>query len=110
MKNITLPILAAIVFLALSCGPTYLATTCPEESALTLVKITDEANSRIVGNGSLAKASPKAPNQGISISEVFSWNTERLLAISPDGTEIYFLSRRANNEGLFNIWKMKFEL
>lgn len=92
MKIITLSSLAAIVFLTLSCGPTYLATTCPEESVLTLVKITDEANSRIVGNGSSAKGSLKAPNQGICTSEGFGWNTERLLAVSPDGTEIAYQS------------------
>ena len=92
MKKITLSSLAAIVLLTLSCGPTYLATTCPEESVLSLVKITDEANSRIVGNGSSSKESMKAPNQGICKSEVFGWNTERLLAVSPDGTEIAYQS------------------
>lgn len=100
MKKITLSSLAAIVLLTLSCGPTYLATTCPEESVLSLVKITDEANSRIVGNGSSSKESMKAPNQGICKSEVFGWNTERLLAVSPDGTEIAY---QALVDGRWNI-------
>ncbi len=75
-----------------SCGTTYLASSSPEESGLSLMKITDESSSRIGGNGSGKSYSQVLFNEGICAAEKFGWDTGRLLDISPAGTELAYLS------------------
>lgn len=64
----------------------------PEESGLSLEKITDESSSIIAGQETGYRSTQKAYNEGICVSASFGWATDRLLDISPDGTEIAFLA------------------
>ena len=75
-----------------SCGaPKFMASYAPEESGLNLMKITDEAANTVAGNRSNAYFAPYDNMGGCSV-EKFSWGTERLLGVSPDGTELAYVS------------------
>ena len=81
------------VSLLISCGPTaYLASSSPEESGLNLMKITDESSALIAGNLSFERTSQGQFNEGICTVERYGWGTDRLLDISPDGSELAYQS------------------
>lgn len=91
---------AGLIGLLASCGGAktivYMDTYAPEEGALNLVKVTDEANNSVIAGGSF-KASPYANYtlnaQGICGTAGFGWNTHSLLAISPDGSQLAYCTR-----------------
>ena len=81
------------VSLLSSCGPAaYLASSSPEESGLNLMKITDESSALIAGNLSFERTSQGQFNEGICTAERYGWGTDRLLDISPDGSELAYQS------------------
>lgn len=109
MKKITLVLaVAAAALIVGSCGAGTKVTYSPEESFLNLVKITDEANGAVIGNGTnfnLQSLGDYSKNTvGYSKSSRYFWNTSRLLAVSPDGEEIAFLSRDATGVGAKNVF------
>ena len=75
-----------------SCGSKmYLETVTPQETGLTPVKLTDHDQNSVVGNRSdvyvgnwLLSAAAKGKDH--------KWDTGRRLAVSPDGTEIAYVS------------------
>lgn len=83
----------SIALLSLSsCGaPKFMASYAPEESGLNLMKITDEAANTVAGNRTNTFFAPYDNVGGCSV-EKFSWGTERLLDVSPDGTELAYVS------------------
>ena len=94
MKIDFITVLTALIALCLleSCGtPKYMANYAPEESGLNLMKITDETANTVLGNKSNTYYNQNA-NIGGCRNADFSWATERLLAISPDGSELAYLS------------------
>ena len=108
-----------ITALMTTCGSakTYMDTFAPEESALNLVKITDESsNSVLAGTAGNFQASKSAfggiggtlsgaisslrgstgfgrSTMGVFADKKFAWNTNRLLAISPDGKKLAYATR-----------------
>lgn len=79
-----------------SCGKkTYMAAFAPEENGLNIVKITDESKIPVYGPtmgnsflGNLFATSLRGGNKKNGVS----WSTSRLLSISPDGTELAYLT------------------
>lgn len=69
----------------------YLETFAPEESGLNLLKITDEGMTSVVGSQT-SVYQPGDNKYGKSLSQNFSWTTGRCLAVSPDGTELAYVS------------------
>ena len=83
--------LIALMSLA-SCGaPKFMASYAPEESGLNLMKITDETANTVAGNRSNNYFVPTDGMGGCS-SAKFSWSTGRLLDVSPDGSELAYVS------------------
>lgn len=75
-----------------SCGaPKFMASYAPEESGLNLMKITDETANTVAGNRSNNYFLPTDGMGGCS-SAKFSWSTGRLLDVSPDGSELAYVS------------------
>ena len=75
-----------------SCGaPKFMASYAPEESGLSLMKITDESANTVGGNKSYTAVSYQ-DGIGCCDSENFAWGTMRLLDISPDGNELAYVS------------------
>lgn len=74
----------------------YMETYSPEESGLNLVKITDEANNSVVA-GSSFKANMyfdfTKTCQGFCANSAFAWNTNSLLDVSSDGTQLAYCTR-----------------
>lgn len=106
-----------------SCGgPKYLAVYSPEEGGLNVMKISDDVTSAVYGPdfGSYNRFSQVDNGMGTCSALNFSWSSNRLLAISPDGTELAYLSkvggqmnimvRRAASQGVStqrtfrNVW------
>lgn len=83
-------------FLLSSCGSSqYLDLYAPEESGLNVMKITDESSNTVMGNGSVKFVIKKdftLSNYAGCQSAGFYWSTNRLLSISPDGSELAYLS------------------
>ena len=106
MKNLNHLLLGCICLSAsVSCGaPAYLATSSPEESGLSLTKITDESISIIAGNATYSKKPLYLYTEGQCLSENFGWSTERVLDISEDGAELSYL---AILDGQWNIMVRK---
>ncbi len=84
-------ILFALLSLASCNTPKFTASYVPEESGLNLMKITDEATNTVAGNRT-SSYSIQSDCWGYCQNESFAWSTGRLLAISPDGTELAFVS------------------
>ena len=97
------------------CPPkvSYHQNSTPEESGLSLMKITDESVSVVGGSTSstLYGSVSDITAAGICTNAGFTWSATRLLDISPDGSELAYLSssRAASNDS-YNIWKMRFDL
>lgn len=86
------------ILLLSSCGGTklYLDTFAPEESALNLVKITDETSNSVLMAAIeyYNYSSNYATNDlGVSKEKRYAWRTPSLLSVSPDGKKIAYLSR-----------------
>lgn len=86
-----------LLFSFYSCGPAaYMAVFSPEESGLNLMKITDEAANSVAGNGSTTSyynyyvTTPTS--RGISQNDKLTWSTARVLSVSPDGSELAYMS------------------
>lgn len=91
--------LSVIVMTFSACGPTKVVevgmevSTAPEESGLNLMKITDE-NSNAVGGAEMYRSLTTTNKaNGVASSQNCSWSTGRYLDVSPDGTELAYLSR-----------------
>lgn len=77
-----------------SCGSSkkYLETYAPEESGLNVMKITDEASTSVYGHSyTYAGNFTSSTVAGNKKSAIF-WGTSRLLDVSPDGSEIAFMT------------------
>ena len=113
MKKLFMLAIAAMFIV--SCGvakkSTFLETYSPEESGLNMMKITDENSNTILGSGSEVKSNIKvigkiavddfaATTKGGSKKINFYWNTNRLLSISPDGSEIAYLTRKDKQDNV----------
>lgn len=111
MKNrkVFLGVLAAACAVSFSsCGSgKYLEMYSPEESSLNVMKITDEASNTVMGSMSVNMVANRLTsyrmaygggssfaisNRGGCKDANFYWGTPRLLSISPDGTELAYLS------------------
>lgn len=87
----------------------FLEAYSPEESGLNVMKITDENTNTILGASSTLITGQSAnasfsnfafSRRGGAKAMGFSWNTSRLLAISPDGTEIGYLTRKEKQDNV----------
>lgn len=83
-------LLALLSFVSCS-APKFTASYVPEESGLNLMKITDEATNTVAGNKTNSFFF-QTDGAGCCRNENFSWSTGRLLAISPDGKELAYVS------------------
>lgn len=99
MKLIRLMLVGAIALGMLpisSCGSKkYLAAYSPEENGLNVVKITDESKIPVYGptvsEGKLRNMFTTSLRGGNNKNGM-NWSTSRLLSISPDGTELAYLT------------------
>lgn len=119
---------AIIAALTTSCGTTgtYMETFAPEESALNLVKITDESSNTVLagttGNFQAAKSAYGGlvlgtqsilrgtvgtygldygrSTMGVFADKRFAWYTNRLLAISPDGKKLAYVTRMNKQDNI----------
>lgn len=86
-----------------ACGGTrpfvYMESYAPEESSLNLVKVTDEVNSSVVAGGSSrsnAYFNYALGTQGFSAKNGFTWHTNNTLDISPDGSQLAYITLMNN--------------
>lgn len=112
--NFLVVVTASIVLL--SCGSSssvsskaFLEAYSPEESGLNVMKITDETSNTILGSSSTVLTGPSANNSFVNFAYSirggakvlgFTWNTGRLLSISPDGTEIAYVTRKEKQDNV----------
>ncbi len=93
-KNILAVVCVSL--LVVSCGTpaAYLETFAPEEASLGLVKITDSGTMSVIGHGFFPGQAVNNPNlrQGISKNGNCYWTVSRLLDVSPDGTQIAYIT------------------
>lgn len=78
-----------------SCSKVYMATLTPEESGLNVVKITDESKNTVLGimlTGGANKY-PAYSMSGTNRENKVRWGALRPLSVSPDGTEIAYMTR-----------------
>lgn len=79
-----------------ACGSSkYLDMYAPEESGLNVMKITDESSNSVIGNiriNLIGKGNFAYTTVGGCKNSKTYWGTDRLLAISPDGTELGYVS------------------
>ena len=79
-----------------ACGSSkYLDMYAPEESGLNVMKITDESSNSVIGNirtTLIGKGNFAYTTVGGCKNSKTYWGTDRLLAISPDGTELGYVS------------------
>ena len=112
-----------------SCGSSkvYMEAFSPEESSLNLVKITDESMNPVLagtvssfqavksaygGLGGMLRSAYASAQQsssaneygrttmGVFAKERFSWNTNRLLAVSPDGKKLAYATRMNKQDNI----------
>lgn len=94
MKKFTFIAVAAVLLTFSSCSKKYTETFAPEERALNMMKITNEANNNVVGVA-IYGGMPRrfvATDFGGNKKAGMHWGTARRLSISPDGTELAFLN------------------
>ena len=100
MKKTSILVGIVVTLTLMSCGSSkealYLELFSPEESGLNLVKVTDEASGTVIA-GSSGKLNPYRNYvtmlNGFSTASNFYWYCPRNLAISPDGTELAYVTR-----------------
>lgn len=106
MKTNYVYLILAVTAVVSCSTPRYMESYSPEESGLNLMKITDENQSTIAGLGTSPITGQAAANSslGICTAENISWATDRVLDISPDGSELAYQSL---NDGQWNIMVRK---
>lgn len=95
-----LAVAAATSFMLTSCGTKqYMESYAPEESALNLVKITDEANNSVLASTLVYGYNFTKSNIGGNSKNRIYWSTPQCLAISPDGKKLAYMtySNRQSN-------------
>ena len=103
MKTNNLLLMGITTVMLASCGSTqnlFLEAYAPEETALNLVKITDETNNSVCTARVLAYYGNYATSAiGNSGAERIAWTTPSLISVSPDGKKLAYLStvNRQNN-------------
>lgn len=71
----------------------FLESATPQEAGIALTKITDETQNSVVGNRqNLSTMNLSGSGYGGYRDKSFYWATGRVLAMSPDGTELAYLS------------------
>lgn len=74
-------------------GKVYMDTATPQEQAISPMKITDETTNSVIGNRQNLKAyNINKSGYGAYRDKGFLWDTGNRLAISPDGSEIAYIS------------------
>lgn len=93
----TAAMLFAGIAMLSSCGSKklFLDTIVPQEGTLSLVKITDENINSVVGNGS-GYNQYSWKTSGYGGGKGLQWHTGKRLSVSPDGSEIAYISRTDN--------------
>lgn len=82
-----------LIILLSACSPkiAYYQNSTPEESGLSLMKITDETSTVVAGHKTFSHL-VSGSAVGICAAENYSWSTLRLLDLSPDGKDLAYLS------------------
>lgn len=74
-------------------GSMFLESSTPQEQGISLTKITDEAQTSVVGNREYSSiASLMTTGTGGSKRNNIYWDTRTVISLSPDGEEIAYLS------------------
>lgn len=99
IKTLLMLVIAGVVLTACGSSKKFMETYAPEESGLNVMKITDEASTEVYGHSDRAypgtfTLSTVAGNKKAGMY----WTTNHLLAVSPDGSEIAFMTE--NNRQL----------
>ena len=100
MKKLTLLSLVAVALLFTACGgPKNLLSYAPEETGLNIMKITDESTNTVLGpvvySGAVGKLFAMT-TWGASRESKYFWSSGRLLSVSPDGSELAYVTRMNN--------------
>ncbi len=79
-----------------------LPSITPEETGLNLIKITDETKGSVISSPLLGSSAWKPAQQALGTNEKANvrWYTHRLLAVSPDGSEIAYLTRNKDHDNI----------
>lgn len=117
-KNLFGTLVCAALLAACGSSKSALDYAAPEEQGLNIQKITDENSNTVLGSstegvanskgnifGGLFGSITKADNFALSSrggcrAAKFYWGTGRLLAVSPDGTEIAYLNRSNKQDNI----------
>jgi Tol biopolymer transport system component len=85
-----------------SCGSkTYLSTYAPEESSLNVVKITDESKNTVLGPGVDSGTYNFVTSMMVGCNKKgLTWGSSKCLSVSPDGTEIAYLTRSNKQDNI----------
>lgn len=90
---LTLFVLAGLVSCKSHKEILYLDAVTPQEQVIAPVKLTDETQNSVIGNRqNLATTSLNATGYGGYRDKGFFWSTRNNLAVSPDGSELAYLS------------------
>ena len=124
MKKFNLGIIAFVAIVFTSCGGSKVVidTAAPEEQGLNIQKITDESSNTVLGsrtasisskraggllgalyggyNGSILNSNFALSARGGCRDAKYYWGTNRLLAVSPDGTEVAYLNRSNKQDNI----------
>lgn len=104
MKLIKVAMLGIVAAgLLTSCGKkTYLASFSPEETGLNVVKITDESKIPVYGPSTYNYYLRNFSNtiQGGNKKNKMAWSASRLLSLSPDGSELAYLTGNDNTRNI----------
>lgn len=85
----------ALVVLMSSCGggKVYLEAVTPQEHSISPVKITDETQTSVGGNmQNMSTSNFLQTGLGVCREKGFAWSTGNRLAVSPDGSELAYIS------------------
>lgn len=94
---------ATVITSCVTVAPLYLENSAPEETALNLVKITDESNNSVMAGASRSYSSYydyTTSTNGLSASKGIVWSTVNTLEISPDGSKIAYLTRMNEQDNI----------
>jgi len=91
LKHISVAIVAAATLTSCGSKKMFLDTLVPQEQGLMAVKLTDETQNSVVGNREDIPISGWSTS-GFAKGKKLTWDTGRRLAISPDGTELAYIS------------------
>ncbi|MBQ0024485.1 MAG: PD40 domain-containing protein [Bacteroidales bacterium] len=109
-KHILFIAILAVITASCGSGKEFLETYSPEEGGLNMMKITDENTNSILGASvgnvfsarevSIKNMKFAFSTQGGSKASKFYWYAGRLLSLSPDGSEIAYLSRKDKQDNV----------